>query len=158
HAHGAAKAGRKAGTLGIAGCFSFYATKIVAAGEGGVVTTNDERLYDLLRSYQWRGQDLTVKDEEIFIYPGRNVRMSEFAALCGVVQYRRLEEFLGRRQRVAEIYERRIREAVPEVGLLPVPADTTHSYWKHVINLPDGISRNTLQQSMMEEYEVPMSW
>lgn len=158
HAHGAAKAGRKAGTLGIAGCFSFYATKIVAAGEGGVVTTNDERLYDLLRSYQWRGQDLTVKDEEIFIYPGRNVRMSEFAALCGVVQYRRLEEFLDRRQRIAEIYERRIREAVPEVGLLPAPSDTRHSYWKHVINLPDGISRKTLQQSMMEEYEVPISW
>lgn len=158
HAHGASKVGRRAGALSMAGCFSFYATKVVAAGEGGVITTNDEHLYDLLRSYQWRGQDLSVTDEEIFIYPGRNVRMTEFAALCGVMQYRRLEEAVTRRNRVAEIYEQRIRAEVPEVGLVSVPPDTQHSYWKHVINLPDGVSRHELKAMMDEAYDVPIAW
>lgn len=158
HAHGASKGGRMAGTFGVAGCFSFYATKIVSAGEGGLITTGDEALQETLRSYQWRGQDLSVTDEEVFIHPGRNVRMTEFAALCGVVQYRRLEEFVERRNRVAALYDRRIREETPEVGLTNVPADTRHSYWKHVVNLPEGVSRRELQRMLKDEFEVPISW
>lgn len=158
HAHGASKDHRFAGTLGVAGCFSYYATKIVTAGEGGAITTNDPKLFDLLRSYQWRGQDLSVKDQEVFIYPGRNVRMTEFAALCGVVQYRRLAEFLKRRTSVARIYHDYLREKAPEIELLPVPPDTTHSYWKYMINLPAGVSRSTIQKIMEQKYGIPITW
>ncbi len=158
HAHGASKGGKMAGTLGTAGCFSYYATKVIAAGEGGIISTDDDALHETLRSYQWRGQDLSVKDEEVFIYAGRNVRMTEFSALCGIVQYQRLEEFVARRNRVAEIYTARLREALPEVVPVAVPEDTRHSYWKYIVNLPERVSRRELQRHMKARYDLPINW
>src|SRR5260370_9744029 len=62
HAHGASLAGHRAGTLGRFGCFSFYPTKIMTTGEGGMLTTADDALADLARSYRNHGANLTGSD------------------------------------------------------------------------------------------------
>ena len=158
HAHGAARQGRPAGSLGAAASFSYYATKVLTTGEGGVVTTNDEQVYRLARMYQARGMDVTRPEEELFVLPGHNVRMTEFAALCGVVQHRRLEEFLSRRQEIAKVYTRFLESRHPEIEFQRCSPQTRHAYWKFTLNVPKGIDRAAIQARLKQEWNVSVNW
>jgi dTDP-4-amino-4,6-dideoxygalactose transaminase len=158
HAHGAARQGRPAGSLGEAASFSYYATKVLTTGEGGMVTTNDQKVVRLARMYQARGMDLTRPDEELFVLPVHNVRMTELAALCGVVQHRRLEEFLTRRREIADVYARFFESKHPEIEFQRCPPDTRHAYWKFTVNLPKGIDRAALQTRLKQEWNVSANW
>jgi len=159
HAHGASKAGRNAGSIGAFGCFSYYATKVLTtAGEGGALTTNDEKLYKIAQCYQYRGQDLDIEEEQIFVRPGHNVRMTEFQALCGVAQHKHLKEFVQRRNAIARRYDAVLKAEAPDVERIEPPADTVHAYWKHTINLPPDVSRDRFQKEAAEKYKVPFAW
>lgn len=159
HAHGASKAGRNAGSIGAFGCFSYYATKVLTtAGEGGALTTNDEKLYATARCYQARGQALAIEEEQIFVRPGHNVRMTEFQALCGVAQHRHLKEFVDRRNAIARKYDAVLKAEAPDVERIEPPADTVHAYWKHTFNLPPDVSRDRLQKEMAHRFKVPVAW
>lgn len=159
HAHGAAKGERAAGSIGHAGAFSYYATKVLTSGgEGGMLTTNDETIYNLARIYQARGQDPKVIDEEIFILPGHNVRMTEFAALCGVTQHWHLKEFLERRRQIAHIYAEHLDSYLPEIEFQRCPPDTRHAYWKFTVNLPAYISRREFQALMKDKCNISVNW
>lgn len=158
HAHGAARKGRPAGSLGDAASFSYYATKVLTTGEGGMVTTNDPAVGRLARMYQARGMDLTCPDDELFVLPGHNVRMTEFSALCGVLQHRRLEEFLESRNVVADVYARFFESRFPEIVFQRCPPETRHAYWKFTVNLPKGIDRAVLQKQLKEKWNVSANW
>jgi len=159
HAHGAVKGKRPAGSIGSFGAFSYYATKVLTTGgEGGGLTTNDESLYKIAKSYQYRGQDLDVQEEEVFIHIGRNVRMMDFAALCGVKQHERLDEFIRCRNKIADRYNAFINSEMPECEIQICPTDTRHAFWKHVFILPQGKSRQQLKQLMYEKYGLPLNW
>src|SRR5215472_3774156 len=86
-AHGAAIHGRNVGTFGTA-CFSFYATKNVVTGEGGVVTTEDASLAERLRMLRGHGTRVRYEHEIL----GFNYRMTDLQAAIGVVQLERLQE------------------------------------------------------------------
>ena len=94
HAHGASWGGRKPGTYGDAGVFSFYATKTVSTGEGGVLVTGDPELVAFARAFR----DYGKPDHRI---AGLNFRMSEFTAALGVVQTERLEHIVAWKNAVA---------------------------------------------------------
>lgn len=158
HAHGAVRQGRPAGSLGAAAAFSYYATKVLTTGEGGMVTTNDEKVHRLARMYQARGMDLTRPDEELFLLPGHNVRMTEFAALCGVVQHRRLEEFLERRREIAQVYDRFFESRHPEIEFQRCPPATRHAYWKFTLNLPKGVDRAAMQTRLKQKWNISVNW
>src|ERR1043165_271274 len=79
HAPGAALNGRLAGSFGDAGCFSFYPTKIMTTGEGGMLVTGRKDIASMARSLQNRGRDMASRDER-YILPGRNNRFTEIAA------------------------------------------------------------------------------
>jgi dTDP-4-amino-4,6-dideoxygalactose transaminase len=100
-AHGASVAGRKVGTFGDVGCFSFYPTKNLGAlGDGGAVTTNDPdlaRKMRLLREYGW--SERYVSD-----IPGWNTRLDELQAAILRVKLRHLDENNAARRRVAAAY------------------------------------------------------
>jgi dTDP-4-amino-4,6-dideoxygalactose transaminase len=103
---GACRGGRACGSLGLAGCLSFHPRKIVTTGEGGAVTTNDERLADelrLLRNHGWR----SLADADM-PRPSLNYRLSDILAAVGLPQLRRLEELLAARTRVAAGYAERL--------------------------------------------------
>ena len=102
---GARRAGRACGSLGLAGCLSFHPRKIVTTGEGGAVTTNDDRLADAvrrLRHHGWRDDDLPV--------PGLNYRLSDLLCAIGTTQVARLDELLAERTRIAAAYAERLRD------------------------------------------------
>jgi perosamine synthetase len=94
HAHGASWHGRRPGTFGDAGVFSFYATKTVSTGEGGVLVSGDEDLLAFARAFR----DYGKPDHRV---EGLGLRMSEFTAALALVQTERLEEIVAWKNAVA---------------------------------------------------------
>ena len=161
HAHGAEFNGRKAGALADAACFSFYPTKIMTTGEGGMVVTSDKRIADTVRSLQNRGLDLSNPDES-YVLPGRNNRFSETAAAMGLSQLRCLRDFLTARRAAAAIYDRAL-DASGLFDRLRPGAGVVPSYWRYVAVPRRSLDRVRLKAVLAEEgitidwaYEPPL--
>ncbi len=104
HAHGSKTNGENCGSLGEAGGFSLYATKIVTAGEGGLVTTNDESIAGRVRRIRSHGRGGVGPVETTGI--GFNYRLSDIHAVIGLSQLVHLAEFVEQRQQIARVYDR----------------------------------------------------
>ncbi|WP_180139262.1 DegT/DnrJ/EryC1/StrS aminotransferase family protein [Sphingomonas sp. R-74633] len=155
HSPGARIGDRQAGSFGHAGCFSFFSTKVLAAGEGGMLTTDDDAIATFARSFQHRGRDMTAKTEQ-YLMPGRNVRMTEMAALVGRTQLARLHEYLDRRRMVAAVYA---RDLAGQNGIrLVMPASLENSsFWKVPLLLDPEIDRVAVTEYMMGQ-GVAVDW
>jgi dTDP-4-amino-4,6-dideoxygalactose transaminase len=95
--------GKKCGTIGHLGCFSFHPRKIVTTGEGGMVVTNEDDLADQIRSLRNHGMG-TVGGKIDFVAAGFNYRMNELEAVLGIIQMRKIQEIISERQRLAGFY------------------------------------------------------
>lgn len=155
HTPGARYAGREAGSFGHAGCFSFYPTKIITAGEGGMLTTDDDGIAAFARSYQNRGRDMMSK-EECYVLPGRNVRMTEAAALLARVQLSHLDEFLACRRRIAGIFRREL-SGIPELRIILPEIIESSSCWKVPILLHRSLDRIAVRD-LMNAAGVAVDW
>jgi len=153
HAHGSSFGSRMAGTFGAAGSFSFYPTKVITAGEGGMIVTDDDGLADEARAYRDQGKASFTAN--VHTHLGYNWRMSEPHAAIAVSQLARLDEFIAHRQRIAKIYD----DALSELPLTPleVPSDAGCNYYKYVAFLPEGIDRAALKQTLRNEHGVGLS-
>jgi dTDP-4-amino-4,6-dideoxygalactose transaminase len=155
HSPGARIGARQAGSFGHAGCFSFFSTKVLAAGEGGMLTTDDDAIAAFARSFQHRGRDMAASTEQ-YLMPGRNVRMTEMAALLGRTQLAKLDQYLERRRAVAMIY----RQALTGQNAIQIvmPADLANSsFWKVPLLLEPGIDRLKLTEYMASN-GVAVDW
>jgi len=153
HAHGSSLGGRMAGTFGIAGAFSFYPTKVVAGGEGGIIVTDDDVLAAEARIYRDQGKASFTAN--VHTHLGSNWRMSEPHAAIALSQLGRLDEFIAHRQRVAKLYD----DALADLPLTPlaVPADASCNYYKYVAFLPHGVDRAAFKHLLRERYRVSLS-
>ena len=129
-AHGAEYKGRKVGGLGDVGCFSFYATKNMTTGEGGIITTNNSELARKVRLLRNHGD--TGKYRHVIL--GYNYRMSEASAAVGSVQLGKLDELNERRKENASVLTRGIEKIS---GLTPprVKDDVRHVFYQYVIRV-----------------------
>ena len=129
HAHGAAWNGRRPGTYGDAGVYSFYATKTVSTGEGGVLVSGDADLVEFARSFRDYGKpDHAVE--------GLNFRISEFTAALGLVQTERLEEIVAWKNEIA----RTLLDSL-HPNRLELPRGMVSGLYKYVVF--DPIERST---------------
>lgn len=148
HAPGASFARKSAGSWGHAGCFSFYPTKVITAGEGGMITTDDDRVAGFARSLQNRGRDMLAAQEQ-YALPGRNVRMTELTALVGRVQLGHLDEFLDARRRLAAGYRSAL--GVDERVQWIVPKEpAASSFWKVPLLLKNGVNRAIVTDALRQ--------
>ncbi len=99
-AHGALYKGSRVGGFGHFGCFSFYATKNMITGEGGMVTTSEKAYNERLRLIINHGQS----EKYLHTRLGYNYRMTDIGAALGIVQLKKLEKFNLRRRKNAEFY------------------------------------------------------
>lgn len=136
HAHGASFNGVKAGNLGDIGCFSFYSTKIMTTGEGGMITTNNSDYYERCSSIRSRGMDINYKGE-LFINLGSNHRVTEIQGLLGRYQLKRLDEFSEHRNTIASIYKKELQPLIEKnIIRLQNPINgSTHAYWRFIVFL-----------------------
>jgi perosamine synthetase len=130
-AHGATYQRKKAGSLGDMGCFSFYATKNLATGEGGMVTTASDEYDTRLRRIINHGQSEKYLHTEL----GYNYRMTDINAAIGRVQLARLDGFNRRWQENAVYYGDHI--TAPGLVLPVVAAGRTHVWHQYSLRLTE---------------------
>lgn len=121
---GAAYQQRPVGLLGTAGIFSFYATKVITTGEGGMVATNS-------RDIAARIRDLKAYDKRCDYKIRFNYKMNDIQAALGIVQLKQLGSIIRRRQEIAERYNR----AFNSFPLKLPPVDSGHIYFRYVLGL-----------------------
>ncbi len=144
---GAHYKGRRVGTIGKAGTFAFYPNKQMTTGEGAVIVTNDGAWADLMRSLRNQGRDIMdgwLNHSRL----GYNYRMSELNAAVGVVQLKRLDEILKKRNDVADLYKK-VLISIDEVKILDIAPTTTRMSWfVYVVRLENGIGRDDVIEAM----------
>ncbi len=136
HAHGAAWGDKKPGMWGDAGIYSFYATKTISTGEGGMLVTGNKDLVDFAAKYRNYGKP----DYDV---TGLNYRINEFAAAIGCVQTDRLDEIVGWKYMYAEkhldpVYSNRVM----------FPEGMVSGYYKYIVFEP-------IEKSTGKVYDLP---
>jgi dTDP-4-amino-4,6-dideoxygalactose transaminase len=127
-AHGAAIGGRRSGSWGI-GAFSFYPTKNMTTGEGGMLTTDDADLADRIRLLREHGMKVRYHHDLV----GYNFRMTDLAAAIGLAQLPKLPGYNERRRAIAARYDAELRGVITP----RVPDGVTHVYHQYTIRVRD---------------------
>ena len=137
---GATYKNRKAGTLGDFAALGFYPNKQMTCGEGGMILTDRDDAVELLHSLRNQGRDSNASSQT-HINLGYNYRLDEMSAALGLSQLSRIEELLGKRDRVAQMYHDRL-SAVTGIELLRQSPVTTRMTWfAYIILIPEHIDR-----------------
>ena len=157
HSFGSTYYGKKIGSISNMTTFSFHPVKAVTTGEGGIITTEDEKFYNLLKAFRTHG---IVKDKAFMTkydgpwfyeqqYLGYNYRISDIACALGISQMDKLESFINRRREIARLYDTFLKE-IDEIELPVEKEYVKSSYHIYVIKL----KLNKLKCTRREVYEA----
>jgi len=146
---GAEYKGKKIGQFGSASAFAFYPNKQITTGEGGIIVTDDENIAKVARSLrnQGRGEMGAWLHHERL---GYNYRMDEMSAALGVSQLKRIENFLQKREKVAQMYTEKLKK-FSWVRPPKVKPYVRMSWFVYVITLENGIDRDKVIEEMAKE-------
>ncbi len=139
-AHGAVYKGKKAGSLGDMGCFSFYPTKNMTTSEGGIITTENEEMAEKARVLRSHGES----ERYTHVVLGYNFRMTDIAAAIGIVQLKKLDKFNEKRIANAKYLTERI-DKINGITAPFVSADVKHVYHQYTIRVGKS-RRNELME------------
>jgi len=132
-AHGAEYMGVKVGALGNAAAFSFYPTKNITTGEGGMITTNDRSVAEKLRILRDQGQ----QGKYNHVVLGYNYRMTEIQAAIGIAQLGKIEKFLKAREANAEFLTRNLKK-IPYITTPSKKPYVRHAWHQYVIRVKEN--------------------
>ena len=159
HAPGASYRGRRAGSLGTAGCFSLFGNKNITTAEGGVVTTNDPEVAERVRLLRSHGMTSTSWDKGNGRHPrydvveiGFNFRFDDIRASIGLAQLRKLDDINRRRGVLVAYYNARIRTDFPDLvlPLTTVTAERNPSYHIYPVVLASADERDRMESRLGE--------
>jgi dTDP-4-amino-4,6-dideoxygalactose transaminase len=152
--------GRKVGNIGDLTCFSFYVTKNIVTGEGGMMTTNREDWADKVKMYALHGMSkdawMRYSDEGFkhyqVIYPGFKYNMMDIQASLGIHQMKRVAKYLKRREEIWGMYDKAFADS-PVITPAPPEPNTVHA--RHLYTLlihidQISMSRDEVQQRLHE--------
>ena len=154
HAHGSSYRDVRAGAFGIAGSFSFYPTKVMTSGEGGMIVTNDARIAEEARIYRDQGKASFTVNAHVRM--GYNWRMSEPHAIIGLKHLERLPTMISDRQKIAALYDREL-QALRGLTTVAVPAEGTCNFYKYLVVLNERRDRKALKTLLREQYGVSLA-
>ena len=152
-AHGATYFGKKAGSIGDIGCYSFYPTKIFGAyGDGGFITTNKENLFDKMQRIRFLGMERKKMSSGHWngkyyaVEHGTNSRLDEVHAAILLKKLPHLDEWINRRRQIAERYNRELKDT--NLELPKEHKDNKHAYYIYVVAHKD---RDQIMKSLTEK-------
>lgn len=148
-AQGATYKGRKVGSIGDIGCFSFYANKIITTGEGGMMTTNNMQFVEKARSLK----SLAFGDHNKFMHKdvGYNYRMTNLQAAIGCAQLGKIEAIIEKKRNIAHYYHQGFKDL--ECIQLPIEKQYAKNvYWMYHIILKGnyGNKRSAIMSELRE--------
>ena len=159
-AHGATYKGRSVGTIGHVGAWSFCQDKIMTTGgEGGIVTTDDERLWSAMWSYKDHGKSWEAVHERhhppgprlVHDSFGTNWRMLEMQAAIGLIQLERMPEWTARRTQIADSIGQRLLR-YPLIRLPEVPKFARHAYYRlYAFIRPEHLAEGWSRDRVIDE-------
>ena len=149
---GAEIKGKKVGSIGDIGCFSFYGNKIITTGEGGMITLNSKELAEKIILYKNHGEG---KPKYYHPVVGFNYRMTNLQAAVGLAQLEKIDDFLSKRERIDRLY-RKYLDNIP--GLILPPEDTEDRHgvcwlFSFLVNNKFRMSRGQLMKHL-DKYGV----
>ena len=152
--------GKKVGTIGDVGCFSFHPRKAITTGEGGMCSTNDEKSYEKLLQYRNHGASAIRRGDEygkpyymgIYDDIGYNLRLSDIQAAVGVAQFEKIDRLLQNRNDSAQYYIEKLSN-INKIILPTSDSDCRHMYQSFVILIKSGDreQRNFIMDKMQME-------
>jgi dTDP-4-amino-4,6-dideoxygalactose transaminase len=147
-AHGATYAGKPAGVFADVACWSLYASKNMTTGEGGVITTGNDEMAEMMRLMRTHGE----KAKYASLILGYNYRMSEIQAAIGLVQLEKLPAFMAKRRENA----RRLTRALAETDKLQLPHEPKgreHSWYLYTVRLKNATEneRNRIVEELRKK-------
>jgi len=155
HAHGSHYKGVMGGAFGLANGFSFYPTKVMTSGEGGMITTNNDKIAEEARIYRDQGKAGFFTNSHIRM--GYNWRLSEPHAIIGVRHLTRLPEMLADRRKTARIFDEELSNFK---RLKPVlaPEGGESNYYKYMAILDEPpADRKELKKLLKEKYGLGLA-
>lgn len=161
-AAGASYKGTPAGGLGTIGCFSFHPRKSVTTGEGGMITTNDDKLAEIMGMLRNHGASISEEQRHHGAKPymlpdfnalGYNYRMTDLQGAVGVVQIKKLDEFINEREKWANFYTKEL-DSIPWLRTPKHDADYKHG-WQSFVTFVDEskspASRNEIMELLQQQ-------
>jgi perosamine synthetase len=136
--------GSHVGGFGDISTYSFFGNKTITTGEGGMVVTNDDTLFD--RAVHFKGQGLAKHRQYWHDVIGFNFRMTNICAAIGLAQLEQADDFLGRKRQVAEWYKEGLK-GVPVV-FHQEKGEVRHSYWMCSILVENPVQRDPLRDAL----------
>jgi len=157
HAVGTFHKSKHVGTIGNAGCFSFYPTKNITTAEGGMVTTNSKEIAEKVRQLRSHGMTKSLKSRYSSEYPwvfdivepGYNYRLDEIRAALGITQLKRIKKINELRKKASLYYHKNLKN-IPGIILPNMVSDRSHSYHLYTIRVTKSfkLSRNQLYKKL----------
>lgn len=150
HAHGAKYKDSNCGALGVAGCFSFYPTKIATTAEGGIVTTDNEAIAEKINIIRNHGRVSFGPSETIEL--GFNYRLSEIHAAIGLTQIKHIHSFIAHRRKLAEVYNLELNK-IGWIKPYRVRDVCAPSYYAYIVKLTEKapLSRDALRKKLADK-------
>ena len=161
-AAGASYKGTRAGGLGTIGCFSFHPRKSVTTGEGGMITTNDDELAEIMGMLRNHGASISEEQRHHGAKPymlpdfnalGYNYRMTDLQGAVGVVQIKKLDQFIDEREKWANFYTKEL-DSIPWLRTPKHGADYKHG-WQSFVTFVDEskspASRNEIMELLQQQ-------
>ena len=152
--------GKKVGTIGDIGCFSFHPRKAITTGEGGMCSTKNQLLYEKLLQYRNHGASVVKKGSEygkpyymgIYDDLGYNLRLSDIQAAVGIAQFEKLDMLLEDRKKAAEYYREKLK-GNDKILLPPSSEEIGPTYQSFVVLIKSGSRelRNYIMDKMFAE-------
>jgi len=147
-AHGATYKSQLVGSLGTLGCFSFYANKLIATGEGGMIVTNNDEYAEEARKYK----DLYHSSAKRFIHEkiGYNYRMTNLQAGIGLGELIHINEYIAKKQHMAQLYANHLSDL--QGIILPVTRpNVTNVFWMYALRIDEnkfGLNKNIVRDKL----------
>lgn len=146
--------GKMVGSIGDVGVFGFYPNKQMTTGEGGMLVTDSESIYDLCKSLSNQGR---VHDAVWLLYErmGYNYRLDEMSASLGLTQLAKIDRFISERREIVAKYDASLR-TIPSLVLPTTESNRTHSWFAYVVRVTNGkrdIIRSALSATGIETRE-----
>jgi len=154
HAHGCSFDGTPAGAWGVAGAFSFFPTKVLVTGEGGMIVTSSEEVYKNCVILRNHGKNPALKNR--ITGRGHNWKISEFSACIGTDQVENADWINKERQRAAFFYDERLK-GMDIIKPLELDKRMISTYYKYICMIDDTIDRLRLKKIMKETYGVSLT-
>jgi perosamine synthetase len=129
--------GKRAGSIGAFGAFSFHGTKTITTGEGGMFVTNDDALHDRVLTLSNHGRSRAQTRQFWPDMVGFKYKMSNIQAAIGLAQVERFDELVAGKRRVFKEYEKRL--AGLPLTMNPEPAGVVNGYWMPTIVVDNGV-------------------